>query len=369
LGNYHGMSKTKTVYINTLSALLIVSLLFIHNLSLEAQLASSPLSNATETITNTSSGLANATNAAGANLTNTLGNATMALENATAVATNATAVATQAATNVNRTATEVALLLEQLRANATQFNLVSQQQGFANTIGISVAAIIIVIVVPLVVNMLLRYYQGKELGRKGTNILPPSMNQLYRVLVAIGVIFVVILIVAYLNSLIWFSTAQGPSTVVDTLLETQKNFLTIIGTAFASLVAFYFGSRGTQDRNSQRTTSITGRETAHKTLEVIDINPIYGSVGVEIDSPVTATFSTSIRSSTINTNTFSVKDANGNPVQGKITLTDNNTTIRFNPVPPFNRNSRYTVTITKGIMDISGASLAADMVWHFTTVV
>ena len=66
---------------------------------------------------------------------------------------------------------------------------------------------------------------------------------------------------------------------------------------------------------------------------------------------------------------FSVKDANGNPVQGKITLTDNNTTIRFNPVPTFNRNSRYTVTITKGIMDISGASLAADMEWHFTTLV
>ena len=27
-----------------------------------------------------------------------------------------------------------------------------------------------------------------------------------------------------------------------------------------------------------------------------------------------------------------------------------------------------TVMITKGIMDISGASLAADMEWHFTTV-
>jgi hypothetical protein len=98
------------------------------------------------------------------------------------------------------------------------------------------------------------------------------------------------------------------------------------------------------------------------------VNPIDGSVGVEVDSPVTASFSASVRSSTINANTFSVKDANGNLVQSKITLTDNNTTIRFNPVSPFNRNTRYTVTITKGIMDISGASLAADMEWHFTTV-
>jgi hypothetical protein len=128
---------------------------------------------------------------------------------------------------------------------------------------------------------------------------------------------------------------------------------------------------GSTGKDGQENTGleITGqRETAQKTLEVIHINPIDETVGVEVDSRVTATFSNSIRSSTVNPNTFSVKDANGNPVQGRITLTDNNTTIRFNPVPPFNRNSRYTVTITKGIMDISGASLAADKEWHFTTV-
>jgi hypothetical protein len=159
------------------------------------------------------------------------------------------------------------------------------------------------------------------------------------------------------------------------LLETQKNFLTIIGTAFASLVAFYFGTRGTQNRNSEQsssttrtTTTLTSHKTAQKTLELIDINPIEGSVGVEVDSSVIATFNTSIRSAIINAKTFSVKDANGNAVQGKITLTDNNTTIRLNPVPPFNQDSRYTVMITKGIMDISGTSLVADKEWHFTTV-
>jgi hypothetical protein len=249
-------------------------------------------------------------------------------------------------------------------------NFAQQQQGFASTMVLSVAAIAGMVVAPLLLTTYLRYRQGVQTSSKGSNILPLSMNQLYRVLVAIGVIFVVVLIVVYLNSLIWFNTVQGPEPVVTSLLETQKNFLTIIGTAFASLVAFYFGTRGTQTSNAERPTSITGRETeAQKALEVIDINPIDGTVGVEVDSPVTATFSASLRSSTINANTFSVKDANGNPVQGQITLTDNNTTIRFNPVPPFNRNSRYTVTIRKGIMDTSGASLAADMEWHFTTVV
>ncbi|MFL6363663.1 MAG: Ig-like domain-containing protein [Nitrososphaeraceae archaeon] len=34
-----------------------------------------------------------------------------------------------------------------------------------------------------------------------------------------------------------------------------------------------------------------------------------------------------------------------------------------------NRNTLYTVTITKGLMDISGTSISADKEWHFTTVV
>jgi hypothetical protein len=374
------MSDTKRVYINTIYALLIISLLllFIENLSSVGQLASASLSNATVTTTNTSSGLANATSATGAvseNLTSTLGNATIALENATAVATNATAVATNATaaaanatrlaeqaganatlvlTNVSQTAAELALLAEQVRANLTRFSLAEQLGAFSDTISISVVAIASVIAIPLIINLFLRYHQGKE----------TSINQLYRMLVAIGVIFVVILIVAYLNSLIWFNTAQGPSNVVESLLETQQNFLTILGTAFASLVAFYFGTRGTQNSIAERTASITGRP-----LEVIGINPINGTAGVQVDSPVTATFSNSIRSSTINSNTFSVKDPNGNPVQGQITLTDDNTTIRFNPVSHFNRNSRYTVTIRKGIMNTSGASLVADMEWHFTTIV
>jgi hypothetical protein len=91
LGNYHGMSNTKRVYINTISALLIISLLFIENLSSEGQLASASLSNATVTTTNASSGLANATDATGA------------------------LNATQVLTNLNETVTEQARLAEQVR--------------------------------------------------------------------------------------------------------------------------------------------------------------------------------------------------------------------------------------------------------------
>jgi hypothetical protein len=82
--------------------------------------------------------------------------------------------------------------------------------------------------------MYLTYRQALKMNSKETNIRQPGMQGLYRVLVAIGVIFAIILIVVYLNTLIIFNIGN-PSTV-NALLETQKNFLTIIGTAFASLI-------------------------------------------------------------------------------------------------------------------------------------
>jgi Bacterial Ig-like domain len=300
----------------------------------------------------------NRTNVTAAQVNQTLAqvNQTLAQVNQTLASAQIQANQTLASAQIQANQTLAAANVTAVAREATKETITGfAVPGFASVIGSLIFAIAIFIVVPLVAGMLLTYRQGFR------------MNQLYRVLVAIGVIFTVILIVVFLNSLIAFNIS-APGTTTATLLETQKNFLTIIATAFASLVAFYFGTRGTQSRNAERTTTITGHEIGQKALEVVDVNPIDGTVGVEVDSPVTATFSASVRSSTINANTFSVKDASGNPVQGKITLTDNNTTIRFNPVPPFNRNSRYTVTITKGIIDISGASLAAEMEWHFTTV-
>jgi hypothetical protein len=185
------------------------------------------------------------------------------------------------------------------------------------------------------------------------------------VLVAVGISVIVILTVIFLNSLIWFNLNVAASPVVTSLLETQKSFLIIIGTAFASLVAFYFGTRGTQrgDAETVPSTTVNGSQ---KALEVNDINPIDGSAGIEINTPITATFSSPVRSSTNNPNTFFVKDE-GNPVEGKYTLADNNTTVRFNPVSSLNRGRRHTVNITKGIKDISGAPLIAGKEWHFTT--
>jgi Bacterial Ig-like domain len=300
----------------------------------------------------------------GQNLTNVpehLVNATLALAKANLTTQQVKANATAEQVKANATT-------QQVKANAQT----EQLESFRTIITVSITGIGALIIAPLLLSMYLTYRTGRigtnmRTGRIETNIHPLVMSQLYRVLIAIGVIFTVLVILIYLNSMIWFNMSiQSPN--ITALLETQKNFLTIIGTAFASLVAFYFGTRASQGSNAERTTAITKPEAGQKALEVIDVNPIDGSMGIEVESPLTATFSAPVRSSTINANTFSVKDANSNPVQGKITLTDNNTAIRFNPISPLNRNTRYTITITKGLMDISGASMSADKEWHFTTL-
>jgi hypothetical protein len=87
--------------------------------------------------------------------------------------------------------------------NATTVNNATLEiGGFYDAISISVAAIAGVVVVPLVLSIFLRHRQEMERSSRGVNVNPMSINQLFRVLVAIGVIFVVILIVVYLNSLI-----------------------------------------------------------------------------------------------------------------------------------------------------------------------
>jgi hypothetical protein len=90
------MINKKRLYINTISAMIVLFLLFIYNLPPEKAQSSSasPMLNATEpNTTNTTSSSTNGTNATGAlseNVTSTLGNATVALHNATAGLVNAT---------------------------------------------------------------------------------------------------------------------------------------------------------------------------------------------------------------------------------------------------------------------------------------
>jgi uncharacterized membrane protein YesL len=106
--------------------------------------------------------------------------------------------------------------LTKLQENLTLAQLASFGNVLGLVMGTVVFAIALMVVVTLLLSMYLRYRQEIKINSR-----PAAINQLYRVLVAIGVIFVVVLIVVYLNSLIWFnSSLPGQSPTLNALLET-----------------------------------------------------------------------------------------------------------------------------------------------------
>lgn len=90
------------------------------------------------------------------------------------------------------------------------------------------------------------------------------------------------------------------------------------------------------------------------------------------DVDITATFDKSMDGNTINSNTFIVKDANGNPVAGTVSYDSQTYTAMFRASTVWSTSSKYTATIKGGngspvVADMQGIPLANDNVWSFTT--
>ncbi len=97
---------------------------------------------------------------------------------------------------------------------------------------------------------------------------------------------------------------------------------------------------------------------------VISTDPANNDVDVELNKIVTATFSEPMDASTINNNTFTLKQGI-NLVKGKITYLGSTAT--FTPDEAFLPGALYTGTISKEVKNPAGTSLTADYIWYFTT--
>src|SRR5450759_1005553 len=93
-------------------------------------------------------------------------------------------------------------------------------------------------------------------------------------------------------------------------------------------------------------------------------DPLSDVTGVALDKVVALTFSEAMKTSTINTTTFTLMQGT-TPVLGAITNTG--TTFRFTPTAPLTAGLLYTATITTGATDVAGNALAANTEWSFTT--
>jgi methionine-rich copper-binding protein CopC len=92
--------------------------------------------------------------------------------------------------------------------------------------------------------------------------------------------------------------------------------------------------------------------------------PATGATGVAIASPITATFSESVQSSTIG---FTLRDAQGNAVAATLAYNDTTHIATLTPNAPLAYSTVYTATVS-GAVDQDGLPMTSPVSWSFTTV-
>jgi parallel beta-helix repeat protein len=90
------------------------------------------------------------------------------------------------------------------------------------------------------------------------------------------------------------------------------------------------------------------------------------AVDVPIDTVITATFTEKIVAASVNTSTFTLATDAG-PVGGSVTYDPNSLTATFTPSAPLYYNTKYTATITDGVMDIAGVTMGSGFSRTFST--
>jgi hypothetical protein len=96
-------------------------------------------------------------------------------------------------------------------------------------------------------------------------------------------------------------------------------------------------------------------------------SPIDSAVEVPLNTKVMASSNVQLDQTTINSNTFTLKDNKLNKnVEGTVTLEGGN--VIFQPKDSLKPDTKYTATITKEVKDIAGRLLGTDKVWSFTTI-
>ncbi len=94
--------------------------------------------------------------------------------------------------------------------------------------------------------------------------------------------------------------------------------------------------------------------------------PVDGATAVPITDQVTAIFSQTMNTSTLNTSTFTLTSASGS-VAGTVTYSSASNTATFTPSASLAYGTVYAATITTGAMNSGGIPLASNYSWSFTT--
>ncbi|MFZ5632811.1 MAG: Ig-like domain-containing protein [Bacillota bacterium] len=111
-------------------------------------------------------------------------------------------------------------------------------------------------------------------------------------------------------------------------------------------------------------------------LGYLNLTPLDGATGVSVLSPVSVTFGRAVKSATVNSQTFRLRDADTNtPVLGTVSYNAEKRIATFKPATLLKPNTDYEATLdgysggldTVYIEDLNGDRLTNDVTWTFTT--
>jgi len=100
---------------------------------------------------------------------------------------------------------------------------------------------------------------------------------------------------------------------------------------------------------------------------VISVIPLNAATGVPLNQIVSATFSTAMKSATINSGTFTLTGPGATAVSGLVAYAAIGNTLTFTPTANLAPSTLFTATITTGAQNLAGVALTSNYVWTFTT--
>ena len=100
---------------------------------------------------------------------------------------------------------------------------------------------------------------------------------------------------------------------------------------------------------------------------VVSTVPANLAMNVPVNQAVLAAFSEAMTATTINASTFTLAGPGSTAVTGTVTYTPSGSVATFTPSAPLAYHTVYTATITTGVTGLTGAALASNYVWNFTT--
>ncbi|MFL6469277.1 MAG: Ig-like domain-containing protein, partial [Nitrososphaeraceae archaeon] len=174
---------------------------------------------------------------------------------------------------------------------------------------------------------------------------------------------------------VYRSTTAGftVNTATDTPIATpttnsySNTGLTASTTYYYRVAAVNASGTGTPSNiASAATPAGTGTDTTPPTVS--STTPANGATGVARNIAIRIVFSEQMQASTVTWQNIAMTNAAGASIDRQVSLATDNRTCTVRPAGNLARNTRFTVTVSTGVRDLAGNSMAAVYTFSFTTI-